>query len=575
MKEKLINFLKENIEVKLDYESLIEKPKVESHGDYALPMFLLAKELKKNPQDIAKDYENKLSPVKPEFLEKIKAVGPFLNFYIDTKQESKDILESFFSNKIFEFENNNPLKILIEYPSPNTNKSLHVGHVRNILIGNSLCKILKKVGHTIIKTNINNDRGIAICKSMLGYELFFKDSTPKSLNLKSDEFVSKCYVKFEKEAKLNNELNKKAQEVLLKWEQNDEKTILLWKKIINWVFEGYKITYNNYKLNNFDREYFESEIYKNGRDIVMNAYDNKVSGFKKEKDGAIFCDLEDVGLDKKYLLRPDGTTLYITQDLYLTKLKENEFEFNKSIFIVGKDQEYHFKVLFEILKRIGLSNDEKNYHFAYGYVYNKDGKKFASRKGEIIGADWMYNLALEKSRDNLLSKEKTKQLNNSELEKKAKIIGYSALCFSILKSNPYDDIKFDIDKASKMTGETGPYIQYTYARIMSVLKKSKFNINVDLEKLNLNSINDKEKSLLKILKEYNDVVITASNKYKISLIANYLIKVCKNFNDFYQNYNILNSSDDLKEFRLVLSYCTSKILKDGLELLDIEVLEEM
>lgn len=572
MKEKLIKFLEKNIEIKLDFENLLEKPKITDHGDFSLPVFSLAKEYKKAPIIIAKELEEKLSKKMPEFLEKIVAVGPYVNFYLNSKQESKDVIENIFTKKYFKNNFGNNAKILIEYPSPNTNKSLHLGHVRNILIGNSLSIILNKTGYKVIRTNLNNDRGIAICKSMLGYQMFFSNETPESLNLKPDEFISKCYVKFEQEAQENKSLNNEAQEMLVKWEAGDKKTIALWKKILKLVFKGYNETYKNFKLKPFDKEYFESEIYDKGKDLVLDALKRKITGFGKEEDGAVYCDLSDIKLDKKYLLRGDGTTLYMTQDLYLASLKEKEFKADKYVFIVGKDQEYHFKVLFEILSRIGSSNVNKNFHFAYGYVYDKDGKKFSSRKGKTIGADWLLEEIVEKAKENLKSKELTKKLSEKELDKRAKIIGYSALAFSFLKVNPLDDIKFDIDRALMFEGETGPYIQYTYARIKSVLKKANYKQNL---KINYELYGEKELQLIKILKEYPAILKEASDKYKISLIANYLSKVSQSYNDFYQNCPIIKEEEELKNARASLCQATSEIIKEGLNLLDIEVLEEM
>jgi arginyl-tRNA synthetase len=419
---------------------------------------------------------------------------------------------------------------------------------------------------------MNNDRGIAICKSMLGYKLFYSNDTPKTLNVKSDEFVSLCYVKFESESKKDENLNKLAQQTLVKWEEGDKETIQLWKKVMKWVFEGYKITYKNYKIGNYDEEYFESQIYTKGKDIVTNALKNKVKGFEQEEDGAIYCDLSDVGYDKKYLLRGDNTTLYMTQDLYLAYLKDEQFSPDLSFFIVGKDQEYHFKVLFEILERLGYGGVKKNYHFAYGYVYNRDGKKFSSRKGEVVGADWILNHIISKAKENLISKEISKNLPDAELEKRANIIGYGALAFSMLKTNPLDDICFDIDKALSFEGETGPYVQYTYARINSILKKANYKNQKDID---YSKYENKETSLIKLLKEYPQIIQEASNKYKPSHIANYLIKVSQSFNEFYQNSPILNGDKELIEPRLELCSATSRIIKEGLDLLDIQTLDEM
>lgn len=572
MKELLIEFLEKNIEHKIDFKSLLEKPKITSHGDFSLPVFGLAKEYKKAPNIIAKELEEKLIKKIPNFLEKIVAVGPYINFYFNSKLESKEIIQNIFSKKSFKNNFGNNQKILIEYPSPNTNKSLHLGHVRNMLIGNSLSNILNNTGYKVIRTNLNNDRGIAICKSMLGYQMFFSNETPQSLKLKPDEFISKCYVKFEQEATENKSLNDDAQEMLVKWEAGDKKTIALWKKTLKYVFKGYNQTYKNYKLKKFDKEYFESQIYKEGKEIVLKALENNVKGFGKEKDGAVYCDLSDIKLDKKYLLRGDMTTLYMTQDIYLASLKEKEFKADKYVFIVGKDQEYHFIVLFEILSRLGFSDINKNFHFAYGYVYDKDGKKFSSRKGKTIGADWLLEEVIEKAKENLKSKELTKKLSEKELEKRAKIIGYSAIAFSFLKVNPLDDIKFDIERALQFEGETGPYILYTYARIKSVLKKANYKPNQDI---NYDLYQEKETQLIKILKEYPQILKDATEKYKISSIANYLTKLSQSYNEFYQNCPIIKEEKDIQNARATLCYVTSEILKHGLSLLDIEVLEEM
>lgn len=573
MKEDLINFLKQNIEYELDFEKLLEKPKHESHGDFALPMFLLAKELKSAPPQIAKDYEEKLNNNLPNFLEKVVAVGPFLNFYLNSSLEAKNTIESIEDGSIFDVENEVPQKILIEYPSPNTNKNLHIGHLRNMLLGNSLGKILRYGKNNVVRTNLNNDRGIAICKSMLGYQEFYSDETPESLVMKPDEFVSMCYVRFENEAQNDDSLNVRAQQMLVDWEAGKDDVISLWKKILSWVMEGYNRSYENFKLEVFDREYFESDIYDKGKDIVLKALEDKVNGFAKEDDGAVYVDLEDKGYGKKYLLRGDGTTLYMTQDIYLASLKEEDFGCDKYVFIVGKEQEYHFKVLFEILERLGFEGTKKNYHFAYGYVYDKDGKKFSSRKGKTIGADWLLSEVVAAAKNNLLTKELTKDLDDIELDRRASIIGYGALAFSILKVNPLDDIKFDIEKATSFEGETGPYVQYTFARINSLLKKS--GVSVTIDDIDYDSLEEKEINLIKTLKDFNAVAKEAIDKYRPSAIANYLIKVCQAFNEFYQNCPILKEEENVMKSRLVLSDMTSKVIREGLMLLDIETLDEM
>lgn len=575
MNKELITFLENQEELKsLDLNKLIQKPKLESQGDFSLPMFILAKQLNKNPAEISKNLEIKLQNNLPEFLERVQAIGPFLNFYLNSKKEAENVLKSIINESIFNIKNKTPQKILIEYPSPNTNKSLHIGHARNILLGNALCKILEKTNNKVIKTSMNNNKGIAICKSMLAYKIFGNNSTPESMNLKPDEFVSYWYVLYGTKNKENPELNldEKAQKMLVEWESGKKDVIKLWEKLQTWVFQGYKETFKNYKLKNFDKEYFESDIYKEGKFIITNALNKKIKGFEKEEDGAICYNFNDKTYGKKYLLRGDGTSLYMTQDLYLASLKEKDFTPDRSIFVVGKEQKYHFEVLFKILDKLGFGGVNKNYHFAYGYVYDKDGNKFSSRLGNTLGADEILNLIIKKAKENLLSKEISKNLNKKEIEKRAKIIGFAALSFTFLKVNPLDDMKFDLEKSLSFEGETGPYIQYTYARIQSILRKAEFDNNFNI---NFNLFEKQEISLIKLLKKYPNIIQEAAEKYKLSSIANYLIKICQLFNEFYQNINILKSEEKQKQARLVLIYLTAKIIKDALEIFLIEVLDEM
>ncbi|MFW5704947.1 MAG: arginine--tRNA ligase [Nanoarchaeota archaeon] len=567
MKEDLIKFLNTQIP-NLDVEKLLEKPKFEGHGDWSLPMFLLAKELKKAPPMIAKEFEEKLSKKLPKEISKIVAVGPFLNFYLNSQLEARQIFESFENSSILSYKTPKKEKIVLEYPSPNTNKALHLGHVRNLLLGNSLSKIFKSAGNKIIKANLNNDRGISVCQAMVAYEEFGEGKTPKSEKIKADKFIANYYVLFGKKKKEMPELETKAQEMLLKWESGDKKVIALWEKMLSWVYEGYKQTYIDYKYKS-DKDYFESQIYKEGKEIVLNALKNKAKGFGKEKDGAIFCDLSDVKLDKKYLLRKDGTTLYMTQDIYLATQKEKDFNADKYIYLTANEQDYHFKVLFEILERLGFANKEKLYHLSYGYVTLPEGK-MKSREGNVVEADELLSEVISDAFENL--KKKSPELDKKEAKRRAEIIGYGALAFFILKYNPTSDFVFNPKESLSFEGETGPYVQYTYARIKSVLRKANWKRNCDID---YSVFGEKEIALIKILKEFPEVLEEATLKYKISLIANYLIKICQGFNEFYQNCPINTSEEKVKKARLLLAENVSLIIAKGLELLDIEVLEEM
>jgi arginyl-tRNA synthetase len=579
IKNKLINDLKTIEELKdFDLNNLIEKPKKKEMGDFSLPVFIISKKYSKNPNEIAKILEEKINLKNLKYLEEIKAIGPFLNFKLNYNNISKNIFNEIINENFKNIKISNK-KILIEYPSPNTNKSLHVGHVRNILLGNSLKNILKRTGYNVIHTNLNNDRGISICQAMLSYQKYGENKTPKEESIKPDKFVEKYYILYNQKLKENPDLEKEALEMLEKWENGDKETLNLWKKLLKWVYEGYKITFKNYKLTNINKEYFESQIFDKGKEIVLDAIDKKVPGFKKEKDGAIYFDFEDKTYGKKYLLRPNGTTLYMTQDIYLAKLKEEEFKADKFIFIVAKEQNYHFEVLFKLLEILNISKKEQNYHFAYGYVFDKDGKKFSSRYGNSFGADELLDLIEKKAFENLKNKELTKNLNENELIKRSKIIGFAALSFSFLKVNPLDDMKFDIDKALQFEGETGPYILYTYARIKSIIRKSNFTEKEIINKIENTTkeinFNEKEKELISIINEYNEILKEAALKFKISAIPNYLIKLSKEFNNYYQNTKILEGKEEEILKKLILIYSISIIIKDALSLLNIETLEEM
>lgn len=570
MEKDLIDFLNKNIEFDTDNEKLLEKPKIADHGDFAMPMFILSKEMKKSPVDIAKEMQEKLSANKPEFIEKIIATGPYLNFYLNKAQEAKEVIENIKSGIIFDINIDNPQKVLIEWPSPNSNKPLHLGHLRNMLMGKSLALILEKTKNKVIRINLNNDRGIAICKSMLMYEKYAENSSPENENKKEDFFVGDFYTLFEEKVKENPKLEEEAQEMLKKWEKGDEKVIALWNKLNSWTYLGHNKTYE--KLGIFhDKAYYESQIYKEGKFIVNENLKKGI--FEKDEKENIICDLTKEGYDKKVLLRSDGTSIYITQDIALAHEKIKDFgDCDKYVFIVGNEQAYHFKVLFEILKKLGFGDLNKFYHFAYGMISLPEGK-MSSRKGNVIYCDELIDEVKEEAKRNLLSKELTKNLPEEELEKRAKVISIGALSFFILKYNPSSNFIFNPKKSLAFEGETGPYVQYTYSRIRSILRKADYdesNISINYEILT-----DKESSLVKILKEYSEIVKEAAEKYRPSAIANYLIKISQAFNEFYQNCPILKEKEDVKNSRLVLIDMTSRIIKDGLELLGIETLEEM
>jgi len=553
-------------------DSELEIPTKQELGDYALPCFKLSKELKKSPQDIANYIAErfKLKNVN------IKVIGPYVNFFIDSKHLFKEIIEGSY-NSLEHKDNKNNRRIIIEYPSPNTNKSLHVGHVRNLILGNSISKILKAVGNEVIKVNLNNDRGIAITKLMLAYKLFGNNKTPKDESKKPDKFVEQFYVLFGKKAREKPELEQQALDMLKRWEENDAEIRALWKQLLSWVYEGYKQTYQTYKYSP-NKEYYESDIYDKGREIILNAVNKQIKGFVKEGN-AVYVDLEDKKLGKKYILRSDGTSVYITQDIYLAYLKEEDFNADKYIFVVASEQKYHFNVLFEILQRLGFGSSDKNYHFAFGMVYDKDGKPFSSRLGNTFGADEFYELAYGKAKEIL--DERYKNLPQEEIAIRASRIAYSAIVVSMLKVNPILDINFDIDKALSFEGETGPYLLYSYARLCSLLKKNMpgKNLNEIHQEISGASANydfgENYRTLIKEIGRFREVVKESSTKMNPSLIVRYLIKLSQLSNEYYHNTKILNMAKEKKIRDLKLINAVRFTLKQGLELLDIDVLEEM
>ncbi len=555
MEQQIVDFLKKN---KIDLK--LEKPKKKKLGDFSLACFPLTKKLRKNPVEIAKEIAQKLDENKPDFIDKIEAVGGYINFFINKEIKAKSVIESL--TDLFKIQDEK--KYVIEMVSPNTNKPLHLGHVRNIFIGNALYNILKRSGNEVYRVCLYNDRGIAICKAMAAYLEFGNGKTPEDLGMKGDKFVGHFYVMFEKRNKESSELKleEKAYELLRKWEAGNKEVLELWRKFMDWVYKGYKETYTKYKVE-FDKCYYESEIYTKGKEIVHKGLEKGI--FQKEDDGAISCDLTDKNLGKKIVLRHDGTSLYITQDIYLAYLKDRDFKADSYIFVVANEQTHHFQVLFEILKRLGFGDVEKNYHFAYGYVLLPEGK-MKSREGNVVEADELYEEVVKLAKEEVMKRHK--DIDEKELEERARKIAYGALAFFILKYNPLHDFIFNPQESISFEGETGPYVMYTYARIQSLLKKGG-----GAKKAELRNINEEEEKIINILGEAREVFLEALNKYKISAITNFLIRLCQAYNEFYAKHPILNSEE--KEKRLYLSKVVGDVIRDFLELLNIEVLEEM
>ena len=558
----------------------IQENKTEFEGDFTVVLFPLVKVLKKNPELIGTEIGAAISEF--DFIESYNIVKGFLNL----KLKDYIFIENF--EKLNQsFGNITPKNqtVMVEYSSPNTNKPLHLGHIRNNLLGFSVAQILQENGYEVIKTQIINDRGIHICKSMLAWENSGKGETPESAGLKGDKLVGNYYVEFDKNYKKEiaelvqsgsseDEAKKQApsilaaQKMLLDWENNDEKVRQLWTMMNTWVYEGFAQTYKRLGVN-FDQIQYESNTYILGKDIIQEGLAKGV--FYQKEDGSMWVDLSDEGLDQKLLLRSDGTSVYMTQDLgtAVERFKENNIQ--KLIYTVGNEQDYHFQVLFKILKKLGYDWAENLYHLSYGMVELPNGK-MKSREGTVVDADdlmqEMYITAKEKAQE----LGKLENLSPEDKEKSYETVGLGALKYFMLKVDPKKKMLFNPAESIDFNGNTGPFIQYTYARIQSLLAKP----GTVAEYQSDFSINTSEKELITLLSNYKEAVEKAANTLSPAIIANYVYEVVKSYNSFYQNNPILNNDDEnIKNFRLKLSDRTGKTIKKSFELLGIGVVNRM
>ena len=590
----LYNILKDQIskfillKFDLDFNDIeIQTTKKDFNGDITVVIFPLLKLLRKSPIEIGNEIG--LFLVKEsKYVDNYNLIQGFLNLSINNKFYIE------FLNKIIEDKNYGILKpntddplFLIEYSSPNTNKPLHLGHIRNILLGYSISEILKANGKNVHKTQIINDRGIHICKSIVAWLKFGKNSNPKDTSEKGDAFVGKYYVLFDeiykKEiSKLINDGNEKdyaeknapifleAQDLLIRWEKGDKEVIDLWKKMNSWVYKGFDKTYNDLGVD-FDSYYYESNTYLLGKEIISKGLKNNI--FYKKKDGSVWIDLSDEGLDEKILLRADGTSVYMTQDLGTAYLRHKDHpNMDGVIYTVGNEQDYHFKVLFKILNRLGYAWSNNLHHLSYGMVDLPSGK-MKSREGTVVDADEIIS-DMKLSASNLSEDlGKIEDYSKSEKDKLNGIIGLGALKYFILKVDPKKRILFDPNESIDFNGNTGPFIQYAYARIQSLIRKDKFS-NTQT-KLDID-INEKEKDILKQLIQFPIAIKSAADNYSPALIANYIFELVKSFNSYYQSTTILKVHDlEVKNFRLTLSNKVGEVIKNSMKLLGVEVPKKM
>ncbi|MEN2400403.1 arginine--tRNA ligase [Flavobacterium sp. MC2016-06] len=559
----------------------------EFEGDITMVIFPLLKVIKSNPVELGNKIGNYLVENVSE-VARFNVVSGFLNiviadsYYLDFFNGIKD-------NTKFGYVTPNPedKAIMVEYSSPNTNKPLHLGHVRNNLLGYSVAEIIKASGKKVYKTQIINDRGIHICKSMLAWEKFGNGETPESTGLKGDKLVGKYYVEFDKaykaeisqlmdagkteeEAKKQAPIIVEAQDMLKKWESGDEKVITLWKMMNQWVYDGFAITYSNLGVN-FDRYYYESNTYLLGKDVVQVGLDKGV--FEKDPDGSVWIDLTDEGLDRKIVLRSDGTAVYMTQDIgtAIQRVKDMP-DVGGMVYTVGNEQDHHFKVLFLILKKLGFDWSSTLYHLSYGMVDLPSGK-MKSREGTVVDADDLMQDMTDTAKQISEDLGKLDSYSAEEKGKLYKTIGLGALKYYILKIDPKKRILFNPEESVDFAGNTGPFIQYTYARIQSIIRKADFDFsNVTDTK----ELHEKEKELVKQIELFPEVIQNAAQNHSPALIANYTYDLVKEYNSFYQSVHILGEVDLTKKiFRVQLSQKVAEVIKTSFTLLGIEVPERM
>jgi arginyl-tRNA synthetase len=480
----------------------------------------------------------------------------------------------------------NGKKVMVEYSSPNTNKPLHLGHVRNNLLGYSVAAILKAAGYDVIKANLVNDRGIHICKSMLAWQKFGNGETPESSGEKGDHLVGKYYVLFDKEykkqieelksfgqteeeAKKNAPMIKEAQEMLQKWEAGNDEVISLWKTMNLWVYDGFGKTYKTLGVD-FDKFYYESDTYLLGKDIVDEGLEKGV--FFKKEDGSVWIDLTPDGLDEKLVLRADGTSVYMTQDLGTAQLKYNDFHMDESIYVVGNEQDYHFKVLFLILQKLGKQWATGLYHLSYGMVDLPSGK-MKSREGTVVDADDLISEMEQTAKEQTEALGKVEEYSEEEKQQLFHTIGMGALKYFLLKVDPKKRLLFDPNESVDFQGHTGPFIQYTHARIRSVLSRAELNTSLKKE---ITSLYAEERDLILALSQFPETIVLAAAGHSPAIVANYVYEVAKSFNKFYHEKSILQADDEVtKQFRLRLSVAAAKVINKSMKLLGIEVPERM
>lgn len=575
--------------ITVDYKSIqLQKTRVGFEGNITVVVFPFVKAARKAPQQVAQEIGQALieSESSRQLISRFNAVQGFLNLVIADNYWLQ-CLNQINSTNNYGTQPKNGKLMMVEYSSPNTNKPLHLGHVRNNLLGYSIAQIQKANGWNVIKTNIVNDRGIHICKSMLAWQLFGNGETPQSSGKKGDHLIGDYYVKFdieykkqikelmsqgidEETAKREAPLIRQAQQMLLRWEQGDPEVRTLWETMNSWVYEGFNQTYKQMGVD-FDKIYYESQTYLEGKKEVERGLED--GKFYRREDNSVWADLTDDGLDEKLLLRQDGTSVYMTQDIGTAKLRYQDYPIDKMVYVVGNEQEYHFKVLSILLDRLGFPFGKDIVHFSYGMVELPNGK-MKSREGTVVDADdlmqQMINDAKEVSKDKV---NKLTDISEQEANEIARKVGLGALKYFILKVDPRKNMLFNPEESIDFNGNTGPFIQYTFARIQSILRKAT-DINITIEG-NV-ELNEKEVALIQSLTQYPEIIKQAGNEFSPALIANYCYQLASDFNSFYHDYSILGETNtDIRQMRVALCRCIANVLESAMGLLGIELPQRM
>jgi arginyl-tRNA synthetase len=567
---------------------LVNATKPEFEGDYTVVLFAFIKQLKKSPEALGAELGGQIVSENPGLFTGFNVIKGFLNLSVADAFWLKFVQENY-GNPSFGHAKKNGEKVMVEYSSPNTNKPLHLGHLRNNFLGRSIAEILKANGNDVVKTCIVNDRGIHICKSMIAWEMFANGATPESAHTKGDHFVGDYYVKFndeykrqagqlvaagktQEEAEKEAPIMKATQQMLLDWEAGKPEVMELWRKMNSWVYEGFDTTYNRIG-SDFDKTYYESNTYLLGKDLVETGLAKGV--FYQKPDGSVWIDLTSDGLDEKLVRRKDGTSVYMTQDIGLAEQKQKEFNAGQSIYVVGDEQNYHFKVLKLICQKLGLPSADGIYHLSYGMVELPTGK-MKSREGTVVDADdlvaEMVNIARQKTEE----LGKVKDFTEAELKELYDTIGLGALKFFLLRVDPKKKMVFNPEESIDFHGFTGPFIQYTHARIKSILRKTRENAPHLIDHLQTENLLPLEKELAIQLEMFPSVLQEAAVEHDPSKVAIYVFNLSKIFNSFYTEHSIGNAeSEEKKILRLQLAQLTAEVIRNGMNVLGIRVPERM